>query len=80
MAPLWAGRWPGDGRPWARAAQLGPADPAISRASRECFAVAREALVRMAAPEEIKEAVDAFTSQYVNKDRCPADDLLEETG
>ena len=80
VGPLWAGRWPGDGGPWARAARLGPADPAISRASRGCFAVAREALGRMSAPNEIREAVDAFIDQYVNKDRCPADDLLEETG
>ncbi len=62
-----------------RAARLGPADPAISRASRECFAAAREALDRMAAPAAITEAVDAFIDQYVSKDRCPADDLLEET-
>jgi glutamate--cysteine ligase len=63
-----------------RAARLGPADPAISRASRACFAVAAEALDRMSAPAAVTEAVDAFVNQYVNKDRCPADDLLEETG
>jgi ergothioneine biosynthesis glutamate--cysteine ligase EgtA len=80
VAPLWDGRRPGDDGPWARAARLGPADPSVSRASRECFTAARDALDRMAAPAEIKEAVDAFTDQYVSKDRCPADDLLEETG
>jgi glutamate--cysteine ligase len=80
VTPLWDGRWPGDDRPWVRAARLGPADPPVSQASRECFRVARDALDRMAAPAEIKEAVDAFTDQYVSKDRCPADDLLEETG
>jgi ergothioneine biosynthesis glutamate--cysteine ligase EgtA len=80
VAPLWDGRWPGDDGPWVRAARLGPADPLISRASRECFAVAREALDRMTAPAAITGAVDAFTDQYVAKGRCPADDLLEETG
>jgi ergothioneine biosynthesis glutamate--cysteine ligase EgtA len=80
VAPLWSGRWPGDDGPWVRGARFGPADPAISRASRACFAAAREALDRMSAPTAIKEAVDAFIDQYVNKDRCPADDLLEETG
>jgi len=63
--------------PWPRAARLGPADPAIARASRECFAAARSALDRMAAPAEITAAVDAFIERYVSKDRCPADDLLE---
>ena len=80
VAPLWDGRWRGDSRPWARAARLGPADPPVSQASRKCFRAAREALDRMTVPAEIKEAVDAFTDQYVSKDRCPADDLLEETG
>ena len=69
---------PADDNPWLRAARLGPADPGISRASRECFAAAREALDRMAVPAEITAAVDAFTARYVSKDRCPADDLLEE--
>ncbi len=82
LAPLWDGR-PADGdaavEPWVRAARLGPADPAISRASRECFAAAREALDRMAVPASVTAAVDAFCAQYVSKDRCPADDLLEET-
>lgn len=84
VEPLWGGRPPGeDGSgedgPWARAARLGPGDPAISRASRECFAAARQALDRMAVPAEITAAVDAFAEAYVSKDRCPADDLLEET-
>jgi glutamate--cysteine ligase len=64
--------------PWPRAARLGPADPAIARASRDCFAAARAALDRMGAPTEITTAVDAFIERYVSKDRCPADDLLEE--
>jgi glutamate--cysteine ligase len=78
VAPLWDGRWPGDDGPWVRAARLGPADPAMSRASRACFAATREALDRMTAPAEITAAVDAFIDQYVSKDRCPADDLLED--
>jgi glutamate--cysteine ligase len=82
-APVAAGAEAGgagpDGEgPWGRAARCGPADPAIAQASRECFAVAREALDRMAAPAEITASVDAFIEEYVSKDRCPADDLLEE--
>jgi ergothioneine biosynthesis glutamate--cysteine ligase EgtA len=79
VEPLWDGRSPGDEGPWVRAARLGPADPAISRASGACFAAAREALDRMAAPAAITGAVDSFIDQYVTKDRCPADDLLEGT-
>jgi ergothioneine biosynthesis glutamate--cysteine ligase EgtA len=80
VEPLWDGRSPRDEGPWVRAARLGPADPAISRASRACFTAAREALDRMTAPAAITGAVDSFIDQYVTKDRCPADDLLEETG
>jgi glutamate--cysteine ligase len=80
VEPLWDGRPPGDEGPWLRAARLGPADPAVSRASRACFTAAREALDRMTAPAAITGAVDSFIDQYVTKDRCPADDLLEETG
>jgi ergothioneine biosynthesis glutamate--cysteine ligase EgtA len=79
VASLWAGQGPGADGPWLRAARLGPADPAISRASRACFAAARGALDRMAAPAAITAAVDDFVADYVSKDRCPADDLLEET-
>ena len=60
------------------AARLGPADPQIAAASRECFAAAREALDRTSVPRDITAAVDAFRDAYVSKDRCPADDLLEE--
>jgi ergothioneine biosynthesis glutamate--cysteine ligase EgtA len=91
VAPIWNGQPPGwpapatsgthdadDEAPWARAARCGPTDPEISRASRECFAAAREALNRMGVPAGITAAVDAFTEDYVSRDRCPADDLLKE--
>jgi ergothioneine biosynthesis glutamate--cysteine ligase EgtA len=64
--------------PWLLAASAGPAHPRIARASRECFAVARAALVRQGTPAAILAAVDDFIERYVSKDRCPADDLLEE--
>jgi glutamate--cysteine ligase len=73
-APLW--REIGD--PWLRAARLGPADPCLARASRACFEAARAALDRMALPAAITCAVDDFIARYVSRDRCPADDLLEE--
>jgi ergothioneine biosynthesis glutamate--cysteine ligase EgtA len=63
--------------PWLTAARFGPADTRVGRASRECFAAARGALARQQVPAPILAAVDAFVDQYVSKDRCPADDLLE---
>ena len=64
--------------PWLRAARFGPADPATARASRGCFAAAREALDRMAVPAAVTGPVDAFIDRYVSNGRCPADDLLED--
>jgi glutamate--cysteine ligase len=73
---LWAGHGPGDDDLWRRAAQLGPADPAIARASRECFEAACAALSRPAAPAGIQSAVEDFIERYVSRGRCPADDQL----
>jgi glutamate--cysteine ligase len=85
--PVWAGNEPGNkhrpGRrsdepdPWLRAARSGPADPDISRASRQCFEAADAALGRTCAPAPIRRAVADFTERYVLQDRCPADDQLE---
>jgi ergothioneine biosynthesis glutamate--cysteine ligase EgtA len=66
---------PMTGDPWLRAARLGPSDPEIAQASRECFDAARGALDRMGVPDDITEAVDAFIERYASRDRCPADDL-----
>ena len=73
---LWAGHGPGDDDLWRRAAQLGPADPAIARASRECFEAARDALWSQSAAVGVQSAVDAFIERYVSRDSCPADDQL----
>jgi glutamate--cysteine ligase len=62
------------GDPWLRAAWLGPGDPVIGRASRECFEAALRALDRMGAPVAITRAVDAFIDRYVSRNRCPADE------
>ena len=79
--------WPGGqdrradrrpGRPWLRAARHGPGDRQISEASRRCFEAAEAALGRAGAPGPVRQAVSAFAERYVGRDRCPADDLLEE--
>ncbi|WP_106241293.1 ergothioneine biosynthesis glutamate--cysteine ligase EgtA [Allonocardiopsis opalescens] len=62
---------------WRAAARHGPADPAIAEAARCCFAAARDALPRMGAHELIP-VVDAYIELYVERGRCPADDLIHE--
>jgi glutamate--cysteine ligase len=63
--------------PWWRAARHGPADAALAAASRRCFAAAEAALARSGAPGPVRRAVAAFAERYVDRDRCPADDLLD---
>jgi glutamate--cysteine ligase len=63
---------------WEIAARRGPADAGVARASRECFAAAIAALSRAGAPGHVRDAVGEFHERYVCKDRCPADDLLED--
>jgi glutamate--cysteine ligase len=75
---LWSESAAGGDEPWLAAARHGLTDPALARASGECFAAAREALARHEAPPPILDAVDAFIEQYVAENRCPADDILEE--
>jgi glutamate--cysteine ligase len=65
------------GNPWLRAAREGPADPAISRASQQCFEAADAALGRANVPADIRRSVAEFTERYVFAGRCPADDQLK---
>jgi ergothioneine biosynthesis glutamate--cysteine ligase EgtA len=83
---IWLGTPPGEwpdspsaSNPWLRAARSGPSDRGIGQASRECFDAARDALARQRVPAPIRAAVDSFIADYVQQDRCPADDLLEES-
>ncbi|WP_171168929.1 ergothioneine biosynthesis glutamate--cysteine ligase EgtA [Streptomyces sp. I05A-00742] len=62
---------------WRRAARHGLADPELRAAAVTCFAAAREALPRFGASARVLEAVDEFTARYVDRGRCPADDLLD---
>lgn len=77
VQPLWDR--PGGEDPWLTAARCGPQDAAIARASRDCFAAARAALERQRSPQAARVAVDAFIETYVDRSRCPADDVLEES-
>jgi len=70
--------WHRPGSPWWLAARHGPAHPAIAAASRRCFAAAEAALARAGEPAAVRQAVTAFAERYVNRDRCPADDVLDQ--
>ncbi|RLU87599.1 ergothioneine biosynthesis glutamate--cysteine ligase EgtA [Streptomyces griseocarneus] len=62
---------------WRNAARDGLADPELRAAAVICFAAAREALPRLGAPPHVLTAVDEFTARYVERGRCPADDVLD---
>lgn len=62
---------------WRNAARHGLADPELHGAAVTCFAAAREALPRLGAPPRVLAAVDSFTARYVDRRRCPADDVLD---
>lgn len=65
---------------WARAARLGPADPVIGAAVRDCFAVAQAALPAAGPLAPLHRAVAAFARRYPDRGRCPADDHLDHLG
>jgi glutamate--cysteine ligase len=77
--PVWDGSGPRSDAPdpWLRAARSGPADPQLSRASKQCFEAAYAALGRTDAPGPIRRAVADFAKRYVLQDRCPANDQLD---
>ncbi|GAA0479785.1 ergothioneine biosynthesis glutamate--cysteine ligase EgtA [Streptomyces sp. NPDC046215] len=68
---------PPDNPLWRNAARHGLADPELHAAAVACFAAAREALPRLGARRRVLDAVDTFTERYVDRRRCPADDLLD---
>ncbi|MEV4440597.1 ergothioneine biosynthesis glutamate--cysteine ligase EgtA [Streptomyces sp. NPDC049577] len=64
-------------RLWLNAARYGLADPELHAAAVICFDLAREALPRLGCPPAVLTAVDEFVARYVDRRRCPADDLLD---
>ncbi|MFJ3670171.1 ergothioneine biosynthesis glutamate--cysteine ligase EgtA [Streptomyces sp. NPDC090106] len=62
---------------WLDAARTGLADPELHEVAVACFAAAIEALPRIGAEETVVDAVAAYAERYVNRGRCPADELLD---
>ncbi len=61
---------------WAEAARHGLAHPALASAARACFAAVLDALPRLGA-DALVPAVATFSDRFVERGRCPADDLLD---
>jgi glutamate--cysteine ligase len=59
---------------WRQAARDALADRELARAARECFAAARTALPRLGA-SDLLPVLDDYHSRYIERGRCPADDL-----
>ncbi|NJQ01119.1 ergothioneine biosynthesis glutamate--cysteine ligase EgtA [Streptomyces zingiberis] len=80
VEPL-AGRAAGTPAPhnplWTAAARDGLADPDLRRAAVTCFTAALEALPRLGAGTAVVDAVASYADRYVQRGRCPADEVLE---
>jgi glutamate--cysteine ligase len=63
---------------WHEAAHDGPHDPRLGNAARVCFSVAQAALDRMGVDPVTQALTADYVDRYVDRDRCPADDRLDE--
>jgi glutamate--cysteine ligase len=62
---------------WLAAFSDGPSDAILAQAARECFAAAIDALPRLGADAATIDATREFAERFVQRHRCPADDLLD---
>lgn len=67
---------PAAGR-WLHAARDGLRHPVLETAARRCFAAALAALSRRGADPDLQARCAAFVDQYVDRGRCPADDVID---
>jgi glutamate--cysteine ligase len=62
---------------WAEAAAHGLAHPGLASAARTCFAAALSAMPGLGVDPATIAAAEAFVENYVERGRCPGDDLLD---
>jgi len=62
---------------WKDAARDSVHHPDFARAARVCFSAAIDALPRLGATSEVIDVVEQYRDRYVERDRCPADDLVD---
>jgi glutamate--cysteine ligase len=75
--PLTGGRPQPPWQWWVNAARFGLTDPQLRTAALACFAAVAETLDRTGAPMHWQVALAEFRERYVDRGRCPADDLLD---
>jgi glutamate--cysteine ligase len=63
---------------WASAARDALHDPDLAEAARWCFDAALGALARLDADPDTVDAAIEYGARFVERARCPADDLLDE--
>jgi glutamate--cysteine ligase len=64
---------------WVEACRDALTDPALARAAKSCFAAAHAALSRQGATP-LAGLVADYAERYVERDRCPADDVVDPLG
>jgi glutamate--cysteine ligase len=62
---------------WVEASRSGLAHPGLASAARDCFRIALGALGRMGAGRATIDAVGGYLDRYVDRGRCPADEVLD---
>lgn len=62
---------------WEQASRAGLSDPRLAGAARGCFRAALDALPRMGVGPATVDVVGEYAERYVNRGRCPADDVLD---
>ena len=62
---------------WVESARHGLDHPVLQQTAAQCFAAAQEALTRIGADSVARDTVAAYADRYVQRGRCPADDLLD---
>jgi glutamate--cysteine ligase len=62
---------------WHQAARAGLEHPVLATAARACFDAALDALPRLGAEPDTKDAVGEYAERFVARGRTPSDDALE---
>jgi len=62
---------------WLAASRSGLVHADLAASAQACFRIALDALVRMGAGPATIDAVAAYLDRYVDRGRCPADDVLD---
>jgi glutamate--cysteine ligase len=62
---------------WVDASRLGLDHPALAASARACFGIALDAMPRVGVGRATIDTVAAYVDRYVDRGRCPADDVLD---